>query len=294
MAIKQLGPLDWRIPIVTQDGRPTQEFQRRWINQQDNNAQIGGIALGSGPPTSLNPSDGSQYADTSTTPYTLYIAYGGSWGLVGTPQPVGANPTAIGSDVAVNGTAPTFMRSDASPAIQKASSSQFGLVKVDGTTITESGGVISASGGGGGGGYTLISAVNITSPTAYLDFNVSGYSEVVLLGISITTSSSGYRSVFASVDGGSSFYDTSGDYYTIASSGAATATTSWGSHGTSSSGTYTTTINMYGLNIDGTNKLAVSNGFTRLFTASTLPVNALRIMSTSGNMTGGRVHVIGR
>jgi len=60
-----------------------------------------------------------------------------------------ANPTATASDTAVNGTATTFMRSDAAPAIQKASSSQFGLVKVDGTTITATGGVISSSGGSG-------------------------------------------------------------------------------------------------------------------------------------------------
>lgn len=68
----------------------------------------------------------------------------------------GANPTATASDVAVNGSAGTFMRSDAAPAVQKASSSQFGLVKVDGTTITASGGVISAvSSGGGGSAWTL-------------------------------------------------------------------------------------------------------------------------------------------
>jgi len=58
---------------------------------------------------------------------------------------VGANPTATASDVAVNGTATTFMRSDAAPAVQKCSSSVFGLAKVDGTTITASGGVISSN-----------------------------------------------------------------------------------------------------------------------------------------------------
>lgn len=57
-----------------------------------------------------------------------------------------ANPTATGGDVAVNGTAKTFMRSDAVPAIQKTSASQFGLVKVDGTTITATGGVASVGG----------------------------------------------------------------------------------------------------------------------------------------------------
>jgi hypothetical protein len=57
----------------------------------------------------------------------------------------GANPTATATDTATNGTATTFMRSDAAPAVQKASSSQFGIAKVDGSTITASGGVISVS-----------------------------------------------------------------------------------------------------------------------------------------------------
>lgn len=58
----------------------------------------------------------------------------------------GANPTATASDVAVNGSATTFMRSDAAPAVEKCSASVFGLAKVDNSTIIESGGVISATG----------------------------------------------------------------------------------------------------------------------------------------------------
>lgn len=56
-----------------------------------------------------------------------------------------ANPTATASDAAVNGVATTAMRSDAAPAVQKATTGQFGVVKPDGTTITVAGGVISTS-----------------------------------------------------------------------------------------------------------------------------------------------------
>lgn len=73
-----------------------------------------------------------------------------SAGVISAVQPAGANPTATASDVAVNGVATTFMRSDAAPAVQKTSASVFGLCKVDGTSITATGGVISATGGGGG------------------------------------------------------------------------------------------------------------------------------------------------
>jgi hypothetical protein len=56
----------------------------------------------------------------------------------------GANPTATAADTAVNGVATTFMRSDAAPAIQKATSAQFGLVEVDNTSIGATAGVIGA------------------------------------------------------------------------------------------------------------------------------------------------------
>ena len=59
----------------------------------------------------------------------------------------GANPTATASDTAVNGVASTFMRSDAAPAVQKASNSQFGLVEGDGTTVSIASGVASSNGG---------------------------------------------------------------------------------------------------------------------------------------------------
>jgi len=57
----------------------------------------------------------------------------------------GANPTGTAGPTAVNGVATTFMRSDGAPAVQQGSSSQKGIVQVDGTTITASAGVISAA-----------------------------------------------------------------------------------------------------------------------------------------------------
>jgi hypothetical protein len=74
----------------------------------------------------------------------------GSTGPTGPTGPTGAgstgaNPSATAGPTAVNGVATTFMRSDAAPAIQKASAAQFGIVEVDGTTITAVAGVISAN-----------------------------------------------------------------------------------------------------------------------------------------------------
>jgi hypothetical protein len=68
-----------------------------------------------------------------------------SAGTISTPG--GANPSATAKDTANNGSATTFMRSDASPAIQKATSGQFGLVETDGRSINASSGVISTPNG---------------------------------------------------------------------------------------------------------------------------------------------------
>lgn len=55
-----------------------------------------------------------------------------------------ANPTATAGPTAVNGSASTAMRSDAAPAVQKGTSSQFGIVQPDNITITSAAGVLSA------------------------------------------------------------------------------------------------------------------------------------------------------
>lgn len=101
------------------------------------------------------------YGDATHVPQIAVDAKGRitSASSVGITQPLAANPTATASDTAVNGTASTFMRSDAAPAIQKTSSSVFGLSKVDGTTISASSGVISAVNTG------TVTSVAMTVPT---------------------------------------------------------------------------------------------------------------------------------
>jgi hypothetical protein len=79
MTAKNTGPLSWNIPIVTPDGRPTPEFQRRWETQRSNNALIGTVTFGIGAPTSAKPDDGAVYIDTSTTPYTYYMGQKSVW-----------------------------------------------------------------------------------------------------------------------------------------------------------------------------------------------------------------------
>ena len=81
--VTDTGPLDWRIAITDGNGRPTNEFMRRWNTQRNNNGLITPVTVGNGVPSGTVPGDGSEYIDISTTPPTLYVASAGSWLKVG-------------------------------------------------------------------------------------------------------------------------------------------------------------------------------------------------------------------
>lgn len=81
--ITDTGPLDWRIAITDGNGRPTNEFMRRWNAQRNNNGLITTVTVSAGPPSAPVPNDGNEYIDISTTPPTLYVASSGVWKKVG-------------------------------------------------------------------------------------------------------------------------------------------------------------------------------------------------------------------
>lgn len=92
----------------------------------------------------------------------------------GAAPPTGANPTATGGPSAVNGSALTFMRSDAAPAIQLATTTQSGLVEPDGQTIAVATGRIS----------TTVPDRTATTSTAIVAADMGG--QVNLNGSSLT------------------------------------------------------------------------------------------------------------
>ena len=132
----------------------------------------------------------------------------------------GANPSATGSDVAVNGSASTFMRSDGAPAIQKGTNAQFGLAEGDGASIDLTAGVVSrraltgdvtASAGSGVTTLAAGSASNLNSGNLNILRTASGVTHP------------GYKS--------SVWYLPSGPFVAPAASGGPTAATAYCSPG---------------------------------------------------------------
>lgn len=152
-----------------------------------------------------------------------------------------------------------------------------------------------ASAAGAGAPWSLAGSWTYSTNVASVDLTgLAGANEILVVARLITLSSSGFRSVWLSVDNGSSFYTASGDYVTAASDGTETNTTSAGSHGTAATAARTTIVHIQNAGLGGAIKRCLSNGFDRLFVASTSPVNAVRVGATAGNMTAGSAYVFTR
>lgn len=100
------------------------------------------------------------------TPTTSHCAtWAGPQLLQDASCPAPANPTATCGTTAVNGSASTYMRSDAAPACPAATNSTKGLMEGDGTSITCSAGVCSTVGAGGGGSAPTLRGTPSTGST---------------------------------------------------------------------------------------------------------------------------------
>lgn len=176
MAAKDLGPLDWKTPIVDSSGRPSPEFQRRWATQRNNNALIGSAVLGSGPPAGT-PDDTDEYIDIAATPPALYVGSAGAWLKIGVfaflqlSDVPSAYTAAAAKLLRVNGAASGVEFASLSAVLDGLSATRgtvlyrgaaAWLALAPGTAgqVLTTGGAGAdpawAAGGGGGGGMTLI------------------------------------------------------------------------------------------------------------------------------------------
>jgi hypothetical protein len=120
--------------------------------------------------------------------------------------PTPANPTGtVGASTATNGTSLFYARADSAPACAQASSSVPGCVKVDGSTITASAGVITAIGGAAtdvAAGTTTVTGTCPSGQNLYNNGGVVGCQPNVGGAIVTKTAVSGVDSVltFAGAD----------------------------------------------------------------------------------------------
>lgn len=131
-----------------------------------------------------------------------------------------------------------------------------------------------------------------------LDYPIApGITELYVLMDAVTASSAGFRRVIVSTDGGATYKTALSDYATITAAGA-TATI----QGMMLSSSNVTTA-LYGtawiIGLNLGNRRVVSRCLTGTFTAIIFvgnndPITNIRINNTAGNLTGGRLTILGR
>lgn len=151
-------------------------------------------------------------------------------------------------------------------------------------------------------GATITSGATWTwaSNVANVDvINLGSYTDLMVVARGLTSSSSGNRNILVSVDNGSSFYSSSGDYISITEAGVEANASAMLIHDTASTSARGLTGYILGSGVTGGQKLGLGPGTganrQRVFVASTSPVNALRLVpGGGGNLTAGSLYVYGR
>ena len=161
----------------------------------------------------------------------------------------------------------------------------------DGATITELSGVQDWK-------LNKVWQQSVDGSAANVDFtNLQGAQDIMLLVRNVTKASSQAFYFRVSVNNGISYYNSSGDYVSIANTGVESAQTA-GAQLTNANATAARSggVTLFAANTNGGPKLIQSvvrdgTNRSRFFVASTLPVNAVRIITSGGAlMTGGAIY----
>lgn len=271
-------PLDRFTPIANPDGTPTEFFMRllqnRGILQDDVQAEIdeikateilGGTGIDGGGPIgdgniTLDANTQEILDEISSTQGSVLYRGASAWGSLGP------------------GTAGQFFQTQG-PAADP---------------------VWAAGGGGGSAAWTLAGSWTYSVAVPNVDFTGLGdYNELLFFMRGVSASSSGLRRVLFSVDGGSSFYNTSGDYERISNAGASVNENEISLHGTDSSAARSGAAHILN-NLSGAPKaihrINRENSLNLMFfIASPDVVNAIRFDNNAGgNLTAGTAFLFGR
>ena len=168
---------------------------------------------------------------------------------------------------------------------------------------------VAISGGGGGAAWALAGAGQtatgvwdqaVDGTKATVDFtDLSGFSDIMIIARSVTKSIAGALVIQVSVNNGSTYYSTSGDYILTTTAGAESNQIHFGQIIPGSlTAARTGSIILPGINVNGVQKVSdqiVANNGAHFFIASTSPINAVRIVGGSGgNLTGGKIYCLAR
>lgn len=146
-------------------------------------------------------------------------------------------------------------------------------------------------------GWRLVGSYNhaVDGTVGWKDFvDLGVYKELLIIGVSVSTSGAGDVRALASVDNGLSFYNTAGNYVFTSNNGQ----TNLSSVFASSSGNDTaakTWAWVCSLNTTPPQSFSRAyDGHQRFFLASPNRINAIRLIAASGNLTGGAAYIHAR
>jgi hypothetical protein len=168
------------------------------------------------------------------------------------------------------------------------------FVRVNGATVGPL--VDTTSGGGGTAAWTLAGSWTWSANVASVPITgLAGYNELLIIARGVSASVSGVRVIQLSVNNGSSFFGTNGDYFSLNSTGQETIGTGFSF---STATTAPRTLFVHLLNTKGDIKAADalnSSGSFGFFTASSSDINAIQLINNNGgNLTAGSLLVFGR
>lgn len=152
-----------------------------------------------------------------------------------------------------------------------------------------------------GTGQTAVGVYDfaVDGAKASIDFaDLGGFNELLVVARGLTNATNSTRALRVSVDNGSNFFGTSGDYVIIGGDGQETNTTAIAGHGTNA--TAARSFIGHILNMKGPVKACDMSFSTTapqqcLFVASASDIDAVRVLNSGGgNMTAGTVRVFAR
>jgi len=149
------------------------------------------------------------------------------------------------------------------------------------------------------GVHSVRKAATWTFSAAAANVDVVGlgaYTDIQIVARGLSASVSGNRNIIVSVDNGATFFNTSGDYVSVTSAGVEAAASALLIHDTASTAARTFMGLIEGSGSSDGPKWGIGIGGTtnqhRLFVASTLPINAVRLVTSGGgNLTAGSLFV---